>query len=506
MRNSGLYDSGYFAWLGYPAIDQEKAKCYLPYFQNVFINDPSDQQLSTAKQELKSAVKSLFGKRMRQVTNPMSKGVVILYLIADNPHRNGLHYKQPSIGRFLSDAVSDEEKNMLGNEGYLIKFVNNGAGRNLVIAGKSGTGILYGVFGLARILQCGGFTDNIRVIENPAMPIRMLNHWDNLDGSVERGYAGRSIFFSNGRVVTDLSRLRDYARLTASIGLNGVVINNVNFTALETRIISKEYLPKIARIADLFRCYGIKTYLSINFSSPIELGGLETADPSDKEVQEWWRAKATEIYSYIPDFGGFLVKADSEFRPGPLTYGRNHAEGANMLASVLKPHGGLVIWRCFVYNCRQDWRDRSIDRANAAYDNFMPLDGLFEDNVILQIKNGPMDFQVREPVSPLIGGLRKTNIMLELQSTQEYTGQQIHLCYLCQMWKDVLEFDTWKDGEGSTVKKILRDAKNIGRISGIACVSNVGSNLNWTGPGTGKFLLFRKACLEPGPQRVRYSH
>jgi alpha-glucuronidase len=500
MEKSDLYGSGYFAWLGYPAVDAEKAKHYFPYFQSIFVNDSSDPRLLTAKQELKNAVRSMLGKTMRHVRNPMAKGAVILYLIFGNPPGSGMYYKPGLIDWLPPDLVTDEEKNTLGNEGYLIKFINSGAGRNLVIAGKSGAGILYGVYGLIRILQCGRFTGDIHVLENPAIPIRMLNHWDNMDGSIERGYAGRSIFFNNGRIVSGLSRLRDYARLTASIGLNGIVINNVNSNNLETRLISKEFLPKVARIADLFRRYGIKTYLSINFSSPIELGGLKTADPFDKNVREWWNAKAAEIYSYIHDFGGFLVKADSEFRPGPFTYGRNHAEGANMLASVLKPYGGLLIWRCFVYNCMQDWRDRSIDRANAAYDNFMPLDGCFDDNVLLQIKNGPMDFQVREPVSPLIGGLRKTNIMLELQITQEYTGQQKHLCFLGQMWKDVLDFDTWRDGKGSTVGKILCDTGNGERISGVAAVSNIGNDLNWTGHDLAQanFYCFGRLAWNPG--------
>ncbi|MGE5614390.1 MAG: alpha-glucuronidase family glycosyl hydrolase [Bacillota bacterium] len=500
MKKSDLYLEGYHAWLGCPALDAETARHCLPYFKNIFVNDPSNLQLSTAKQELRNAVKSLLGKTMRLVPNPMLKGTVILCIIKKDSRESDANQKQASAGQLLCGKISDEERDMLGEEGYLIKFINSGTGRNLIIAGKSGAGILYGVYGLIRALQCGSFNDSIYMLENPAIPIRMLNHWDNMDGSVERGYSGRSIFFDNGRIVSGLSRLRDYARLTASIGLNGVVINNVNVHNNETKLITKEFLPKVAKIADLFRRYGIKIYLSINFASPIELGGLETADPLDKNVQEWWRAKAAEIYSYIPDFGGFLVKADSEFRPGPFTYGRNHAEGANMLASALKLYGGLLIWRCFVYNCMQDWRDRKTDRANAAYDIFMPLDGCFDDNVLLQIKNGPMDFQVREPVSPLFGGLRKTNIMLELQITQEYTGQQKHLCYLGQMWKDVLDFDTWRDGKGSTVKKILSGAKNDGKITGIAAVSNVGNDLNWTGHDLAQanFYCFGRLAWDPG--------
>ena len=319
-----------------------------------------------------------------------------------------------------------------------------------------------------------------------------------MDGSIERGYAGRSIFTKTGNHDRP-GRVEDYTRLMASVGLNGIVLNNVNVHSRETRLITRELLPDVAKLADLFRKYGVKVFLSINYSSPIELGGLNTADPLDGRVQSWWREKAAEIYEYIPDFGGFLVKADSEFRPGPFTYGRNHAEGANMLAAALKPYGGLVIWRCFVYNCRQDWRDRATDRANAAYDNFMPLDGRFDDNVILQVKNGPMDFQVREPVSPLIGGLKKTNFMLELQVTQEYTGQQRHICYLAPMWKDVLEFDTYSNGSGSTAARLLSDPPE-GMLTGMAGVSNIGDDMNWTGHDLAQANLYCFGRLAWNPQ------
>lgn len=234
-------------------------------------------------------------------------------------------------------------------------------------------------------------------------------------------------------------------------------------------------------MADIFRSYGIKTFLSINYASPIEIGGLPTADPLDPEVRRWWKETAKRIYQYIPDFGGFVVKADSEFRPGPFTYGRDHAEGANMLAEALVPFGGLVIWRCFVYNCQQDWRDRTTDRAKAAYDHFKPLDGQFREKVILQIKNGPMDFQVREPVSPLFGAMPNTNQMMEVQITQEYTGQQKHLCFLIPQWKEVLEFDTYAKGKGSKVKKVVDGSLFGYHYSGITGVSNVGDDPNWTG-------------------------
>ena len=233
--------------------------------------------------------------------------------------------------------------------------------------------------------------------------LRIVEHWDNVSGDIERGYAGNSIFYKDGKITKNTERIRDYARLLCSVGVNAVSLNNVNVSERETRFITDDYLPDIARIASVFSDYGIHVFLSINFAAPIALGKLDTADPLEPEVRRWWAKAADKIYSYIPDFGGFLVKADSESRPGPYTYGRDHAQGANMLADALKPHGGVVIWRCFVYNCHMDWRDRKKDRAKAAYDNFMPLDGKFNDNVVLQIKNGPMDFQIREPVTPLFG-------------------------------------------------------------------------------------------------------
>lgn len=301
------------------------------------------------------------------------------------------------------------------------------------------------------------------------------------------------MFFEAGRLGERAARIRDYARLTASICINAVAINNVNVHAEETRLLSPERLGDVARVADILREYGIALYLSVNFAAPMALGGLATADPLDPAVAAWWRETTAEICRHIPGFGGFVVKADSEHRPGPFTYGRDHADGANMLADALAPFGGTVVWRCFVYDCKQDWRDRRTDRARAAYDHFMPLDGAFRDNVVLQIKHGPMDFQVREPVSPLLLGLRRTRIALELQITQEYTGQQRHLCYLLPMWKEVLAFD---GGEGLTVADAVglravgegdegrggsAVARRNRRGGGIAAVSNVGTDANWTG-------------------------
>lgn len=452
-------NKGYEAWFGFKRAGRKVIEQYSPFFESVCV-DSSIQGFDTAVDELKWALEAIFGRTPRLVAQPAYSGTVLLCRIQD---------------------TKGDEAAQLGDEGFIIKRCKYGNGADLtIISAKTGTGALYGVYALVRHILCGSFSDDFHIAENPAVRLRMLDQWDNMDGSIERGYAGKSIFYENGMIKKDTSRIGDYARLMASVGLNGIVLNNVNVHDSETRLITKDQLPEVAKLAGIFRRYGIRVFLSINFSSPVELGGLDTADPLDQRVQAWWNEKAAEIYSYIPDFGGFLVKADSEFRPGPFTYGRNHADGANMLAAALKPYGGIVVWRCFVYNCRQDWRDRVTDRANSAYDNFMPLDGCFRDNVFLQIKNGPMDFQVREPVSPLFGGLQKSNMILELQVTQEYTGQQRHLCYLAPMWKNVLDFDTWCRGKGSTVAQILTNPDK-GILTGIAAVSNIGDDMNWTG-------------------------
>jgi len=363
-----------------------------------------------------------------------------------------------------------------------------------LVTGLGQRGLLYGYFHLLRqaaTQDLADMTDGV-TLQNPANPIRMVNQWDNMTvgdpmGSVERGYSGNSIFYARGQVVADKSRITDYARLLASVGVNALSINNVNVHRAESRLIT-DLLAEVAQIADILRGYGIRIFVSANFAAPIELGGLPTADPLDAAVATWWRQVTEEVYRAIGDFGGFVVKADSENRPGPFTYGRNHADGANLLARALKPYGGVVFWRCFVYDCAQDWRDRRTDRERAAYDHFMPLDGQFDDNVVLQIKNGPMDFQVREPVSPLIGGLRETNIAVEFQIAQEYTGQQRHVCYLVPQWREVLDFDMHRDG--TTVSAIASGRANDRPLSGVCAVSNIGDDPNWTGHKLAQANLF----------------
>lgn len=356
-------------------------------------------------------------------------------------------------------------------------------GDDLVVTALDDRGLLHGFYALQRHGERLLGVDR-PVLDVPTNPVRMINQWDNMRadgpmGSVERGYAGSSIFYADGRVVADRARIRDYARLLASVGINALSLNNVNVHRDESRLLT-EHLGDVADLAAILREFGIAAYLSVNFAAPIELGGLATADPLDPDVAAWWRRTTDAVYAAIPDFGGYVVKADSENRPGPFSYGRDHADGANVLADALAPHGGVVFWRCFVYDHLQDWRDRSTDRARAAYDHFTPLDGRFADNVVLQVKNGPMDFQVREPVSPLIGALERTNVAVEFQVTQEYTGHQKHVCYLVPQWREVLDFPTRGD-DGATVREIAA-GRTFGRpLSGVCAVSNVGDDRTWTG-------------------------
>lgn len=374
-----------------------------------------------------------------------------------------------------SIAFLPGDETALGTEGYRIGETEHG----YKIESASPAGYLYGMYGLHRLLT----TQNEAGFPYESVPdqsIRMIDHWDNFDGSIERGYAGESIFYDHNTFRGDMELIRQYARLLASVGINAVLINNVNVHRPETFFVTGEALAEIRRISDVLAAYGIKTYLSVNFAAPITVGRLKSADPLEPEVASWWEETVKRIYEEIPDFAGFVVKADSEGEPGPFTYGRNHDDGANMLARAAGPYGGVIIWRCFVYDCSQDWWNREADRARAAYDIFEPLDGRFLDNVILQIKNGPIDFQIREPVSPLFGTLKKTNQILEFQITQEYTGHQRDICYLVPMWKETMDFDT-KHGKGLTVKEAVRENSPVRGRSGIAGVGNVGMDANWTG-------------------------
>lgn len=463
-------------WLEYRRLPSEEVEKYSEWFESLVVLGDAPEE---AIKELKKFAKESLGLQSRIFTRSLKKKRYIL------------------VG--LSDSLPlDLDVSELKPEGFILKTLKMGNSSVLVLTGKTYASLVYGAYELIKRVRLGEDLESLDVLENPKVRFRMLNHWDNLDGSVERGYAGNSIFFKENEVIVN-ERTKDYARLLASIGINGVVLNNVNVKKKELHLLEPAYLEKLKKLADVFRRYGIRVFLSVNFASPMHLGGLETADPLDKRVFEWWKKKVEEIYDYIPDFGGFLVKADSEFNPGPHMFGRTHAEGANMLARALAPFEGYVIWRAFVYNCMQDWRDYKTDRAKAAYENFKPLDGQFDENVIVQIKYGPMDFQVREPVSPLFGALERTNQMLELQITQEYTGQQIHLCYLGTLWKEILDFDTFAKGRGSFVKRIV-DGTIFGMENGgIAGVSNVGDSENWTGHDLAQANLYTFGRLAWNP-------
>ena len=342
------------------------------------------------------------------------------------------------------------------------------------IQANTEAGILYAVFELLRRQQTGQSLQN--EICNPSYERRVLNHWDNPNGSIERGYAGQSIFWrkDSSFIVTEKDKQlwQEYARANASIGINGSVLSNVNASQM---MLNADYLNRVKAIADILRPYGVKTYLSIKFSSPSLLGGLKTSDPLDAEVINWWKNKIKEIYKLVPDFGGFLVKASSEGQPGPQDYGRTHADGANMLADALKPFGGIVMWRAFVYSPNDK------DRAKQAYNEFIPLDGQFRDNVIIQVKNGPVDFMPREPFSPLFGAMKKTSVMPEVQITQEYLGHSTHLVFLSTMWEELLQSDTYQQGSGSTVARATDGSIYPQVHTAIAGVANIGLDTNWCG-------------------------
>lgn len=377
----------------------------------------------------------------------------------------------------IADFLAEEEYMISGDE------------RGASILGGSERGLMYGIFCYLREIRIGGGFVRINKRVRPALGLRMLDHWDNADGSIERGYSGESFFFENGRLVVN-ERTGMYARLLASAGYNAAAINNVNVRGDAVRLISEENIPALAKLSALLWRWGIALYLSIDFSAPMSVGGMRTADPLDPAVGYWWQNKARELYKACPALGGFLVKADSEGQPGPYAYGRDHADGANMLARALKPYGGRVIWRAFVYNCTQDWRDERTDRACAGYRTFAPLDGHFDANVILQVKNGPMDFQVREPVHPLFGAMKHTSLAAEFQLAQEYTGQQLHLCCLIPMIRDTLLFGICPEDSESRV---------IDRIGGAAAVANTGDSFCWTGSELAGANLygFGRLCFEP---------
>jgi alpha-glucuronidase len=451
-------EDGYRLWLRYDELPEHALRVYRPLVTSVVVQGKS-ATLDAARTELSEGCAGMFGRSVPSSERVERDGAIVV----------GTPESSPLIARLGWTRQLDA----LGPEGFRIRSVNLGGHAATVIASKDEAGALYGVFHFLRLMQTLRPVGNLNVSERPRLQLRVLNHWDNLDGTIERGYAGRSLWDWKSLPNRVDPRLRDYARANASIGVNGSVLNNVN---ANSQSLSAEYLQKTKAIADAFRPYRIRVYLAARFSAPLELGGLKTADPLDAEVAAWWRRKADEIYKLIPDFGGFLVKANSEGQPGPRTYKRTHAEGANVLASALAPHGGVCIWRAFVYDADKDY-----DRAAAAYDSLQPSDGRFAPNVLLQVKNGPIDFQPREPFHPLFGAMPKTQVMLEVQITQEYLGQSNNLVFLAPMWREVLDSDTYAKGKGSTVTRVIDGSLFGGKITGMAGVANTGSDRNWTG-------------------------
>ncbi len=432
-------EDGYDLWLRYRPVDADYAGQVKPHAMAIM--GSGTPVLTSAAAELKRGLDGLLSQDTPLVDKPIA-GAIIL-------------------------QIGDQT---LPEEGFRIEARTVADQAVTVISARTDRGALYGAFRFLRTVQTQQPLTNLS--DAPKIKLRIVDHWDNLNGTVERGYAGRSIFdwWRLPEVVDP--RLTDYARAEASIGINGVVLNNVNAKADS---LTAPYLQKAKAVAGVFRPYGIKVYLSARWSAPIELGALKTADPLDPDVAAWWAAKADEIYAVIPDFGGFLVKANSEGQPGPGDYGRNHAQGANMLAAALKPHGGIVMWRAFVYS-----EHDANDRAKQAYNEFKPIEGQFADNVLLQIKNGPIDFQPREPFHPLFGAMPRTNEMLEVQVTKEYLGQGTHLVYQGPLYEETLKADTFSKGKGSSVAKIIDGTLDGHTLTGIAGVSNAGSDRNWT--------------------------
>jgi len=452
-------DDGYALWLRYhPVSDAALLQQYRGSITALIMDDNSPT-LRVAREEMRRGLRGLLDAEIPLVHAVTREGA----LVVGTPARSSL-IASLDLGAALQQA---------GDQGFVIWTLLIDDKQATIITANTDAGVLYGVFHFLRLLQTQQQIDRLSVIDVPRIEHRILNHWDNLDRTVERGYAGFSLW--DWHKLPDYldPRYTDYARANASIGINGTVLTNVNANAL---VLTPMYLEKAAALADVFRPYGIRVYLTARFSAPIEIGGLETADPLAPEVAAWWKQKADEIYRHIPDFGGFLVKANSEGQPGPQDYDRSHAEGANMLADAVAPHGGIVMWRAFVYS-----NEEPEDRAKQANNEFTPLDGTFRDNVLIQVKNGPIDFQPREPFHPLFGAMPKTPLMMEFQITKEYLGQATHLVYLAPLYKEALDADTYAKGSGSTVAQVIDGTLHEYERTGIAGVTNIGTDRNWSG-------------------------
>ena len=450
-------ETGAGAWLRYAPLDDAARQQYRRTFPAAITAFGSSPVILSGREELIRGVRGMLGRTLRVEARVSAEGAVVLGTLTD------LQREAPQFGL----------QGSLESDGFWLKSASAGGLNYTIVAGADDRGVLYGAFALLRKMALGEPIAGLDEKQIPYAPVRWVNQWDNLDGSIERGYGGRSIFWEDGHARDDLSRVSEYGRLLASLGINGCSINNVN---ADVRLLTPAWLPQVARIAGALRAWGVQVAISVDFGSPQTAGGLKTFDPLDPTVAAWWEARTSELYRAVPDLGGFVLKADSEGRVGPSAYGRTHADAANVVARALQPHGGLLFYRGFVYDHHADWRDRKADRARAAYDNFQELDGRFNGNVVVQIKNGPIDFQVREPASPLFAGLAKTNQAVELQITQEYMGQGRAVVFLVPMWKETLDFQL-----GAPVKALVAGRTFHRPTGGFVGVANVGLDDNWLG-------------------------
>ena len=452
-------EDGYRLWLRYQfTSDDIRLSQYLEMIEGVTILE-TGASYDIIKDELDIALPVILDKQI-QTGSTIVPGNILVAGTVENLKKINLDIPR-------ADCLD------MGDEGFLIRHDKEGEHSRIILSANTAKSVITGMFHFLRLLQTHQDIQHIDFLSSPRITRRLLCHWDNIDGSIERGYAGRSLWQWNELPDKIDPRYRDYARACASIGINGIILNNVNSQA---EILSSEYLVETAALADVFRPYGIRIYLSPPFNAPVQLGDLKTGDPGNKDVKHWWKGKVDEIYRLIPDFGGFQVKAGSEGQPGPQDYGANHHDGANMLAEAMHDHEGIVFWRAFVYDTTIDK-----DRAKCAYKEFVPLDGKFDPVVFVQVKNGPVDFQPREPFHPLFGAMEKTPLAIELQITQEYLGQAVHLVYLAPMWKEVLDSDTFAHGKGSTVSGIVDGSLYRNTESAIVGIANTGSDRNWCG-------------------------
>ena len=451
-------EDGYQLWLRYKPISEPQRLNEYKQAMTGFTFYGNSSTILIARNEMLTALKSMMTTAQTESKTINNNAVVV-----------GAVINLPGI---IDRGLISQTKS-LGPEGFIIKSIQLSGKKIILITGNTDIAVLYGVFHFLRLVQTGESISNLSIVTTPKIKLRLLNHWDNLNRHVERGYAGQSIWDWHRLPGYIDQKYIDYARANASIGINGTVLTNVNANAM---LLTPQYLEKVTALANVFRPYGIKVYLTARFSAPIEIGKLKTADPLDTAVKNWWKNKVAEIYKYVPDFGGFLVKANSEGQPGPQNYNRTHADGANMLAEAVAPFGGIVMWRSFVYS-----NEQPEDRFKQAYTEFKPLDGKFKKNVLVQVKNGPIDFQPSEPFSPLFGAMPSTPLMMEFQLTQEYLGQATHLVFEPPMFKEVLNADTYARGKNSSVAKVVDGSLEGHELSGMAGVSNIGSDINWTG-------------------------